>query len=124
MDEPRPEFTAWLKERVEHEGGLRASADKANISHSTLLRGLNGEVLSLRTLEGISNWTGVSLVRLLNLYSGEAEEGTQLEETLARVLDEHPELKESLLASLEVLDDEAIAEVIEYINFQTQRRNR
>ena len=124
MEQPRPEFTAWLKERVEHEGGLRASADKAGIAHATLLRGLNGETLSLRTLEGISKWTGVSLVRLLNLYSGEVEEDRQLEETLSRVLDEHPELKETLLASLQILDDEAIAEVIEYINFQTQRRNR
>jgi transcriptional regulator with XRE-family HTH domain len=124
MDKPRPEFTAWLRERVDHEGGLRASAQKANVSHATLLRGLNGEALSLRTLEGISNWTGVSLVRLLNLYSGELEDSKQLEDTLARVLDEHPELKETLLASLQVLDDEAVAEVIEYINFQTQRRNK
>ena len=124
MDQPRPEFTEWLKERIQHEGGLRVSANKAGISHATLLRAQNGEALSLSTLEGISNWTGVSLVRLLNLYSGEVDEDRRLEETLSRVLDEHPELKESLLASLQVLDDEAIAEVIDYINFQTQRRNK
>ena len=124
MDKPRPEFTAWLEERVQREGGLRVSAQKAGISHATLLRGLNGEALSLSTLEGISKWTGVSLVRLLNLYSGEMADDRQLEETLSRVLDEHPELKETLLASLQVLDDEAVAEVIEYINFQTQRRNK
>ena len=124
MDQPRPEFTQWLKERVEHEGGLRASANQAGVSHATLLRGLQGEALSLSTLEGISKWTGVSLVRLLNLYSGEVDDDRQLEETLSRVLDEHPELKETLLASLDVLDDEAIAEVIEYVNFQTQRRTR
>ena len=108
MDQPRPEFTEWLKERIQHEGGLRVSANKAGISHATLLRAQNGEALSLSTLEGISNWTGVSLVRLLNLYSGEMDEDRQLEETLSRVLDEHPELKETLLASLDVLDDEAV----------------
>ena len=124
MDKPRPEFTAWLRERVDHEGGLRVSSDKAGVSHATLLRGLNGEPLSLRTLEGISNWTGVSLVRLLNLYSGEVEEGQELEAALSRVLDEHPQLKETLLASLEYLDDEAVAEVLEYIEFQVQRRRQ
>jgi len=125
MDEgPRPEFTKWLEERVQKEGGLRASADKAGVSHATLLRGLNGETLSLRTLEGISKWTGVSLVRLLNLYSGDLEEEQELEATLSRVLDEYPQLKETLLASLVYLDDEAIAEVLEYLDFQVQRRRQ
>ena len=122
MDKPRPEFTAWLEERVQREGGLRVSAQKAGVSHATLLRGLNGEALSLSTLEGISHWTGVSLVRLLNLYSGELDESKQLEDTLARVLDEYPQLRESMLASLEHLDDEAVAEVLEYLEFQVQRR--
>jgi len=124
MDEPRPEFSAWLRERVDNEGGLRVSAQKAGISHATLLRGLNGEALSLSTLEGISNWTGVSLVRLLNLYSGELDDSKQLEDTLARVLDEYPQLRETLLLALEHLDDEAVAEILEYVEFQVQRRRQ
>ncbi len=121
---PREEFVKWLEERVQATGGLRASAQKAGISHATLLRGLQGEPLSLRTLEGISKWTGVSLVRLLRMYGSEVPDDERLEAAIARVLDEYPQLKETLLESLEVLDDEAVAEVLEYIEFQTQRRRR
>ena len=124
MEEPRPEFVKWLEERIEKEGGLRASAQKAGISHATLIRAVQGESISLRTMEGISQWTGVSLVRLLRMYGSEVPDDERLEAAIARVLDEYPQLKETLLASLEVLDDEAVAEVIEFIEFQTQRRTR
>jgi len=124
MDQPREEFVKWLEERVQTAGGLREAGRQANVSHATLLRALQGEALSLRTLEGISNWTGVSLVRLLHLYGSEVPEDERVEAALARVLDEYPQLREILAVSLDVLDDEAIAEVVEYIQFQAERRRR
>jgi hypothetical protein len=67
----REEFVNWLDGQVQRAGGLRAAGSKAGVSHATLLRGLQGEPLSLTTLEGISKWTGVSLTRLLRLYGEE-----------------------------------------------------
>ena len=124
MDQPREEFVKWLEERVQTTGGLREAARQADVSHATLSRGLQGEALSLTTLEGISKWTGVSLVRLLHLYGSEVPEDERVEAVLARVLDQHPQLREILAESLDVLDDEAIAGVIEYIEFQAERRRR
>jgi transcriptional regulator with XRE-family HTH domain len=123
MEKPRAEFVKWLEERIEATGGLRASAEKAGVAHGTLIRGLQGGTLTLATLEGISKWTGVSLVRVLQLYGEDIPEDERLESALARVLDEYPQLRETLLNALGVLDDEAIAEVIQYIDFQVQRRD-
>ncbi len=124
MDQPREEFVKWLDERVQATGGLREAARRANVSHATLLRGLQGEPLSLRTLEGISAWTGVSLVRLLHLYGSEVPEDERVEAVIARVLDQYPQLRGILEQSLDVLDDEAVAEIIEYVEFQAERRRR
>ena len=120
----REEFVNWLDGQVQRAGGLRAAGSKAGVSHATLLRGLQGEPLSLTTLEGISKWTGVSLTRLLRLYGEELEEDERVEAALARTLDQHPELRETLEVAIDVLDDEALAEVINFIQFQVEQKKR
>jgi transcriptional regulator with XRE-family HTH domain len=120
----REEFVNWLDGQVQRAGGLRAAGSKAGVSHATLLRGLQGEPLSLTTLEGISKWTGVSLIRLLRLYGEELEEDERVEAALARTLDQHPELRETLEVAIDVLDDEALAEVINFIQFQVEQKKR
>ena len=120
----REEFVNWLDGQVQRAGGLRAAGSKAGVSHATLLRGLQGEPLSLTTLEGISKWTGVSLIRLLRLYGEELGEDERVEAALARTLDQHPELRETLEVAIDVLDDEALAEVINFIQFQVEQKKR
>ncbi len=120
----REEFVNWLDGQVQRAGGLRAAGSKAGVSHATLLRGLQGEPLSLTTLEGISKWTGVSLTRLLRLYGEELEEDERVEAALARTLDQHPELRETLEVAIDVLDDEALAEVVNFIQFQVEQKKR
>jgi transcriptional regulator with XRE-family HTH domain len=121
---PRTEFVRWLEERVQAAGGLRAAAQKAGVSHATLLRGLQGEPLSLKTLEGISKWTGVSLVHLLRLYGQELEEDERVEAALARTLDQHPQLRKTLEVAVGVLDDDELAEVINFIKFRVEQKKR
>ena len=123
-NEQREEFVNWLDGQVQRAGGLRAAASKAGVSHATLLRGLQGESLSLTTLEGISKWTGVSLIRLLRLYGEELEEDERVEAALARTLDQHPELRETLEMAIDVLDDQALAEVINFIQFKVEQAKR
>ena len=123
-NEQREEFVNWLDGQVQRAGGLRAAASKAGVSHATLLRGLQGEPLSLTTLEGISKWTGVSLIRLLRLYGEELEEDERVEAALARTLDQHPELRETLEMAIDVLDDQALAEVINFIQFKVEQAKR
>lgn len=119
----RKEFVRWLEERIQAEGGLRVSAEKAGVSHATLIRGMEGGTLTLRTLEGISKWTGVSLVRLLQMYGEEVPSDNQLGSSLARVIDEYPDLKDALLYAFENLSDEVVAEIVAYISFQVQRQH-
>jgi transcriptional regulator with XRE-family HTH domain len=121
---PRTEFVRWLEERIQAFGGLRAAAQKAGVSHATLLRGLQGEPLSLKTLEGISRWTGVGLVHLLRLYGEELEEDARVEAALARTLDQRPELRETLEVAVGVLDDDELAQVINFIKFQVEQKKR
>jgi len=123
-DTEREEFVNWLEEQVQREGGVRAAAAKVGVSHGTLLRGLQGEPLSLTTLEGISQWTGVDLVRLLRLYGAQINEEQRVESALARVLDQYPQLRKTLEVALDDLDDEALAEIIRYIEFRAQERHR
>jgi len=123
-NQQRKEFVNWLESQVQRAGGLRAAASKAGVSHATLLRGLQGEPLSLTTLEGISKWTGVSLIRLLRLYGEELEEDERVEAALARTLDQHPELRETLEMAIDVLDDQALAEVINFIQFKVEQAKR
>ena len=124
VNKEREEFVNWLDAQVQRAGGLRAAGSKAGVSHATLLRGLQGDPLSLTTLEGISKWTGVSLTRLLRLYGEELEEDERVEAALARTLDQHPELRETLEVAIDVLDDEALAEVINFIQFQVEQKKR
>lgn len=123
-DQEREEFVNWLDGQVQRAGGLRAAAGKAGISHATLLRGLQGQPLSLTTLEGISRWTGVSLIRLLRLYGEELEEDERVEAALTYTLDQHPELRETLEEAIEVLDDQAWAEVTDFVQFQVEQTKR
>lgn len=123
MQEPsRQRFTQWLQDQVNRAGGLRAAAQKAGVSHSTLLRALEGGTLSLRTLEGIAKWTKVDLVHLLRLYGEDVSQDQRVEATLARVLNQHPELEEALRTAVDVLDDESLAQIVQFIQFQVQRR--
>ena len=123
-NQEREEFVNWLDGQIQRAGGLRAAASKAGVSHATLLRGLQGESLSLTTLEGISKWTDVSLIRLLRLYGEELEEDERVEAALARTLDQHPELRETLEMAIDVLDDQALAEVINFIQFKVEQAKR
>ena len=119
----REQFKQWLQDRVNQAGGIRSAAEKAGLSHATILRGLEGGALSLTSLEGISRWTNVGLVRLLRLYGADIEEDdNRVEASLARVLDEYPQLRSTLEVAMDVLDDEALAEIISFIEFQAQKR--
>ncbi len=123
-NQQREEFVNWLDGQVQRAGGLRAAASKAGVSHATLLRGLQGEPLSLTTLEGISRWTGVSLIQLLRLYGQELDDGERVEATLAHTLDQHPELREALQEAIDVLEDQAWAEVVNFIQFKLEQTKR
>jgi transcriptional regulator with XRE-family HTH domain len=119
----RAQFVQWLQDRVNQAGGIRAAASKAGVSHATILRGLEGEALSLTSLEGIARWTNVGLVRLLRLYGADIEDDhDRTEAALARVLDEYPQLRQTLDLAIDVLDDEALAEIINFIEFQAQKK--
>jgi transcriptional regulator with XRE-family HTH domain len=118
----RRDFIEWLDEQVQRAGGLRRAAARSGVSHATLLRGLQGDDLSLRTLEGISGWTGVSLVRLLRMYGEDIEDEYRVESALARVLDQRPELRDNLQAAIGALDDEALAQVIQFIRFLASQK--
>ena len=65
------EFTKWLQKRVEQEGGVRRAAAKSGVAHVTMMRALEGGSISLKTLEGISRWTGLDLVSVVRLYGAE-----------------------------------------------------
>jgi transcriptional regulator with XRE-family HTH domain len=121
----REQFTEWLQERVNQAGGIRPAAQRAGVSHATILRGLEGGSLSLTSLEGIARWTNVGLVRLLRLYGADIEDDhNRTEAALARVLDEYPQLRQTLDVAIDVLDDEALAEIISFIEFQAQKKRR
>jgi transcriptional regulator with XRE-family HTH domain len=125
MEPNRQEFVTWLQDKVNRAGGLRRAAEKAGVSHATLLRGLQGDPLSLTTLEGIARWTNVSLVRLLQLYGADISgDSGRVEMALARVLDQYPELESTLGVAIDVLDDEALAEILRFIQFQIDQRRR
>jgi len=78
----------------------------------------------LKTLQGIAKWTGVSLTRLLRLYGEELQEDERVEAPLVRILDQHPELRQALEVALEVLDDDTLAEVTNFIQFQVEQKKQ
>ena len=61
---------------------------------------------------------------MLRLYGEELEEDERVEAALARTLDQHPELRETLEVAIDVLDDEELAEVINFIQFQVEQKKR
>jgi len=121
IPEERREFVKWLESQVQQSGGLRASASRAGVSHATLLRGLQGDPLSLTTLEGISKWTGVDLIHLLRLYGAQLPEDRHVEAALARLIDQRPQFRDALEMAMETLSDEQLTEVMHFIEFQVQR---
>jgi len=121
IPEERREFVKWLEGQVQQSGGLRASASRAGVSHATLLRGLQGDPLSLTTLEGISKWTGVDLIHLLRLYGAQLPEDRHVEAALARLIDQRPQFRDALEMAMETLSDEQLTEVMHFIEFQVQR---
>jgi transcriptional regulator with XRE-family HTH domain len=124
IPEERREFVQWLEEQIERTGSMRTAARRAGISHATLSRALQGDPVTLTTLEGISKWTQVDLIRLLRLYGAQLPEDQHIEAALARVLDQNPELRGVLEAAMEVLDEDELTQVIEFIQFQVERKKR
>ena len=113
------EFAKWLKKRVEQEGGVRRAAAKSGVAHVTILRAMEGGSISLKTLEGISRWTGLDLVSVLRLYGAELSgEERQVSDTLARLLDQYPQLESTLAVSLENLDEDDLVEIVKFIEFR------
>jgi hypothetical protein len=119
-NQERRRFIEWLEQQVQRSGGVRAAADKAGLTHGTLIRAMQGEPVNLRTLIGISKMGEVDLYHVLELYGLEMGGGRQLEANLARVLSRRPELRDALEKAVELLDDEALEDVIRYIIFRTQ----
>jgi DNA-binding phage protein len=119
-NQERRRFIEWLEQQVQRSGGVRAAADKAGLTHGTLIRAMQGEPVSLRTLTGISKMSQVDLYHVLELYGLEMGSGRQLEASLTRVLSRRPELRGALEKAVESLDDEALEDIIRYIVFRTQ----
>jgi hypothetical protein len=119
-NQERHRFIEWLEQQVQRSGGVRAAADKAGLTHGTLIRAMQGEAVNLRTLTGISKMSEVDLYHVLELYGLEIGSGRQLEANLARVLSRRPELRDALEKALESLDDEALEDIVRYIIFRTQ----
>jgi hypothetical protein len=119
-NEERRRFIEWLEQQVQRSGGLRAAADKAGLTHGTLIRAMQGEAVNLRTLTGISKMSGVDMYHVLELYGVEMGGGRQLEATLARVLSRRPELRDALEKAVQSLDDESLEDVLRFIVFRTQ----
>lgn len=114
----REEFAQWVQWQINKAGGYRVAAKKSDVAHGTLIRATQGEPLNLATMEKISKWTSISLSRLLRLYGVEVEDDRKLESTVARILEQRPELKEALEKAVDVLDDDAMCSVLDYIRFQ------
>ena len=121
IPEERREFVGWLEDQVQRTGSLRTAAKKAGVSHATLSRALQGDPLTLTTLEGISKWTGVDLIRLLRLYGAQLPEDQHVEAALARLLDQRPQLRDVLEMAVETLSDEQLNQVVDFIKFQAQQ---
>jgi DNA-binding phage protein len=119
-NEERRSFIEWLEQQVQRSGGVRAAADKAGLTHGTLIRAMQGEPVNLRTLTGISKMSGVDLYHVLELYGVEMGGGRQIEANLARVLSRRPELRGALEKAIESLDDESLEDILRYIIFRTQ----
>jgi ABC-type histidine transport system ATPase subunit len=119
-NEERRPFIEWLEQQIQRAGGLRAAADKAGLTHSTLIRAMQGEAVNLRTLTGISKMSGVDLYHVLELYGVEMGGGRQLEATLARMLSRRPELRDALEKAIQSLDDESLEDILRFIIFRTQ----
>jgi transcriptional regulator with XRE-family HTH domain len=117
----RSQWVDWLDYQVRRRGGLRKSAQEIGVSHSTLVRGLQGEPLSLSTLEGISAWSGVDLVRVIRLYGSQLEEDQQVIARVAILMDQYPQLQSTLATSLANLSQEDMLDIIEFIEFRASR---
>jgi hypothetical protein len=114
-------FARWVREQVERAGGYRKAAEQAGLAHGTFVKMIAGGTVNLSTIKSLAKWRGVSLIYLLRLYGEEIPEDNKVELTLARVLDARPELRETLEAAIDVLDDEELAEVIRFVQFQIDR---
>lgn len=124
IPEERREFVEWLEDQVQRTGSLRTAAKQAGVSHATLSRALQGDAVTLTTLEGISKWTGVDLIRLLRLYGAQLPEDQHVEAALARLLDQRPQLRDVLEMAVESLSDEQLNQVVDFIEFQAQRAGK
>jgi transcriptional regulator with XRE-family HTH domain len=118
------QFATWLREQIARAGGLREAARKASLSHSTLTAALNGDGLSLKSFQRISDWTKVDLQYLLRMYGADISEDRHVEVALARILDQRPDLRDTLRAAVEVLEDQEMERILEFIQFEVQRKAR
>ena len=120
----REEFSRWVENEVHKAGGYRQAAEQSGVVHATLIRAVQGEPLALNTLEGISRWTRVSLSKLLRMYGADVEDDRGVEFAIARVLDQRPELREVLEEAVDVLNDDEMSNVLDYIRFQIEQAKR
>jgi transcriptional regulator with XRE-family HTH domain len=123
-DNTRQRFSRWVQDGVEKEGGLRQAAQKSGLVHSTLIRAIQGESMSLSTLEALAKWRNVRLVKVLEMYGEEIPEDRRAEWELGLLLDRRPELRDVLEAAVDVLDEEALESVLEYVRFQVVQAER
>jgi transcriptional regulator with XRE-family HTH domain len=114
-------FARWLEDQVARAGGPRAAARQSGVSHSTLIKAMKGESIRLDTLKAIAEWRKQPLARMLEMYGEDiGERRTEME--LERIAEKYPELRDTLNVAVEVLDDEGIAEVLRFIQYQVQRK--
>jgi hypothetical protein len=80
--------------------------------------------MSLSTLEALAKWRNVRLVKVLEMYGEEIPEDRRAEWELGLLLDRRPELREVLEAAVDVLDEEALENVLDYVRFQVAQAER
>jgi hypothetical protein len=103
---------------------LRQAAQKSGLVHSTLIRAIQGESMSLSTLEALARWRNVRLVKVLEMYGEEIPEDRRAEWELGLFLDRRPELRDGLEVAIDVLDEEALESVLDYVRFQVAQAER
>jgi hypothetical protein len=115
---PREQFTEWVKDMIGRAGGLRAAGRAAGINHATMLNVSRGNDVDLATLEKLATWANVPLSVVLDKYAGAVPRDHRVEFEMGRLFTQYPDLRKTMEAALEHLDDADLRDVINFIQFK------
>jgi hypothetical protein len=94
--DPAPLFSPEIDFRAVR--GSTHTRHPKNLPMKALIRAIQGESMSLSTLEALAKWRNVRLVKVLEMYGEEIPEDRRAEWELGLLLDRRPELRDVLEA--------------------------